>query len=105
MGCSSSKSAVVTLTDEDIAFLTRSTRYSEREIREWYHGFQQDCPDGRLTKPKFIDIYQMFFNGGSAHQFCEHVYRTFDSDQDGYVHSGLGHSSPNSYTHHVLSSF
>lgn len=86
MGCNNSKStATISLNDEDIAFLTRYTRYTEKEIRDWYVGFQQDCPDGRLTKKKFVDVYQMFFSGGQAHQFCEHVYRTFDADQDGYV--------------------
>ena len=83
MGCSSSKTTAVNLTDEDIAFLTRNTQYTEKEIRDWYKGFQRDCPDGKLTKPKFIEIYQMFFSGGSASRFCEHVFRTFDADQDG----------------------
>ncbi|RWS29058.1 neurocalcin-like protein [Leptotrombidium deliense] len=85
MGCSSSKSAMVTLSDEDLTFLTRNTRYSEKEIRDWYTGFQKDCPDGRLTKKKFMDIYSMFFPSGSPSDFCDHVYRTFDADGDGFI--------------------
>ncbi|XP_074600170.1 neuronal calcium sensor 2-like [Brevipalpus obovatus] len=86
MGCTSSKtSSAMDLSDEDIKFLTKSTRYSDQEIRDWYKGFQQDCPDGKLTKRKFMEIYSVFFDGGSPSEFCEHVYRTFDSDNDGYI--------------------
>ncbi|RWS10103.1 hypothetical protein B4U79_06630 [Dinothrombium tinctorium] len=85
MGCSTSKATVVSLSDEDLMFLTRNTRYSEQEVRDWYKGFQKDCPNGRLTKAKFLDIYSMFFPSGSPQEFCEHVYRTFDSDGDGHI--------------------
>jgi len=85
MGCTISKAPPVSLSDEDIAFLTKNTRYTEQEIRDWYKGFQQDCPDGRLTKKKFLEIYSIFFSSGSPQAFCEHVYRTFDADGDGHI--------------------
>ena len=31
------------LTDEDIHFLKKHTRYDEETIREWYAGFLQVC--------------------------------------------------------------
>merc|ERR1712218_408241 len=48
-------------------------------------GFKQDCPNGRLTPPKFVDMYKLFFPSGNAEQFCDHVFRTFDTDKNGYI--------------------
>ena len=84
MGCSNSRSAVK-LTDEDVQFLMKNTSYTEKEIRDWYKGFQVDCPDGKLSRDKFIDIYKNFFKGGNPEKFCEHVYRTFDEDGNGSI--------------------
>ena len=84
MGCSNSKSALK-LNDEDIEFLRKNTNYTEKEIRDWYKGFQVDCPDGKLSKEKFMEIYQGFFKGGNPEKFCENVYRTFDEDGNGWI--------------------
>ena len=99
MGCLSSKDR---LTKEDMEFLKTHTRYDEATIKEWYKGFkvsnflyvnmiikntllQQDCPNGRLTPAKFVDMYKMFFPSGNAEEFCDHVFRTFDMDKNGYI--------------------
>jgi len=84
MGCSNSKSSIK-LTDEDVEFLMKNTSYSEKEIRDWYKGFQVDCPDGKLQREKFIEIYKVFFKGGNPAKFCQHVYRTFDEDGNGWI--------------------
>src|SRR5690242_6759126 len=85
MGCSTSKTTALLLTDDDVDFLTKNTRFTGKEIRDWYTGFQRDCPDGKLTKKKFMEIYKMFFTSGSPEKFCEHVFRTFDADDDGFI--------------------
>ncbi|XP_037822780.1 neuronal calcium sensor 2-like, partial [Lucilia sericata] len=82
MGCLSSKDR---LTKEDMEFLKSHTRYDEATIKEWYKGFKQDCPNGRLTPAKFVDMYKMFFPSGNAEEFCDHVFRTFDMDKNGYI--------------------
>ena len=46
---------------------------------------QQDCPNGCLTPDKFVDMYKMFFPSGNAEEFCDHVFRTFDMDKNGYI--------------------
>ena len=46
MGCIKSKPG---LSQEDLEFLKSHTRYDENTIKEWYKGFKQDCPNGRLT--------------------------------------------------------
>ncbi|EDS44849.1 conserved hypothetical protein [Culex quinquefasciatus] len=48
-------------------------------------GFAQDCPNGKLTPAKFVDMYKMFFPSGNAEEFCDHVFRTFDMDKNGYI--------------------
>jgi Ca2+-binding EF-hand superfamily protein len=38
-----------------------------------------------LTREKFLQVYSSFFPQGNAERFCEHVFRTFDSDQSGKI--------------------
>lgn len=83
MGCTSSKNANVILSDEDVQFLTKNTRYTEKEIRDWYKSFVQECPSQKLTKDKFETIYKMFFQSGSPKSFCDSVFASFDTDKDG----------------------
>lgn len=54
-------------------------------IREWYAGFLQDCPNGKLTPGTFIEMYKMFFPSGDAEKFCQNVFRTFDADKSGTI--------------------
>ncbi|XP_053664154.1 neuronal calcium sensor 2 [Anopheles marshallii] len=82
MGCLGSKDR---LSKEDMDFLKSHTRYDESTIKEWYKGFKQDCPNGKLTPAKFVDMYKMFFPSGNAEEFCDHVFRTFDMDKNGYI--------------------
>ena len=85
-------------------------RYDETTITEWYKGFRQDCPDGKLNKDIFKRIYSKCFPAGewggditcpsmcwklisslvivllgNAEDFCSHVFRTFDSDNNGFI--------------------
>ena len=47
--------------------------------------FQRDCPNGQLTRAKFLEVYASFFPDGNAEKFCEHVFRTFDADNSGKI--------------------
>ena len=47
------------LSREDIEFLKRNTRYSEKEIREWFSGFIDVCPSGEIDRQSIADIYAM----------------------------------------------
>merc|ERR1711908_75734 len=82
MGNKSSKDR---LSKEEIDFLKTNTHYDEDTINEWYKGFKQDCPDGHLDSVSFMKIYSKCFPSGNAGEFCEHVFRTFDSDKNGYI--------------------
>ncbi len=73
-------------------------------------GFMADCPDGKLSPTSFmqvksiyffenlkkiynkamiktiiIQIYSKCFPNGNANEFCDHVFRTFDSDKNGFI--------------------
>ena len=48
-------------------------------------SLQRDCPNGQLTRKKFLEVYASFFPEGNAEKFCEHVFRTFDSDNSGKI--------------------
>ena len=95
MGCIKSKQG---LTQEDLEFLKAHTRYDENTIKEWYKGFKQDCPNGRLTPVKFVDMYKMFFPSGNAEQFCDQVFRIFNTVDTLYSESGKKFTISNFFT-------
>ena len=70
---------------QDLEYLKAHTQYDENTIVEWYKGFKRDCPSGRLTPGRFVDLYQTFFPRSDAKQFCDHVFRTFDTNKDGFI--------------------
>ena len=49
----------------------------------WF--FQRDCPEGLLSKNKFLEVYTTFFPTGNPDKFCEHVFRSFDEDNSGKI--------------------
>jgi Ca2+-binding EF-hand superfamily protein len=73
------------LSKQDLDFLKTNTHYDENTINEWYRGFKTDCPDGKLTPTSFMNIYSKCFPTGNANDFCDHVFRTFDSDKNGSI--------------------
>ena len=79
------KNSVGRLSKQDVDFLRVNTRYDETTIQEWYKGFMSDCPDGKLTPTSFMNIYSKCFPSGNANEFCDHVFRTFDSDKNGFI--------------------
>ena len=95
MGCVSSKQDCVSiqsciecnqdLESEDLEVLKYHTRYDDNTIKEMHQRFTEDCPNGRLTPEKFIDLCKTFYWIGYAEQYCNHFFRTFDTDQNGFI--------------------
>ena len=73
------------LNEEDLEFLKAHTQYDFVTIESWYKSFKKDCPDGRLTPEMYIKTHKQFFPTGNAEQFSEHIFRTFDTDKNGYL--------------------
>ena len=67
---------------EELKELVNRTHFDEKELRRWYKGFAKDCPDGRLNKEQFVELYSSFYDNGNANKFAEHVFRTFDVNND-----------------------
>lgn len=77
MGRSQSK-----LKPEILEELLEITEFSEEEIIEWHRGFAKECPNNYLTIKEFKKVYERFFPQGDPAIFAEHVFRTFDLNQD-----------------------
>jgi len=73
------------LSKEDLEFLKAKTNFDEQTICDYYKGFVSDCPSGKLSPNEFCQIYSKCFPGGKAREFCDHVFRTFDTDKNGFV--------------------
>ncbi|CAF0784421.1 unnamed protein product [Rotaria sordida] len=73
------------LDENDMVFLMNETGFTREQILSWHSDFLHDCPDGKLSKSKFIDIYKQFYKKGQVAKFCEHAFRIFDKDRSGSI--------------------
>lgn len=63
--------------------LKLNTKFSETEIVQWYENFKRQCPTGRISKEEFQGIYNKFFPDSDAQTYSQHVFRSFDTNDDG----------------------
>ncbi|XP_054461605.1 recoverin-like [Anoplopoma fimbria] len=63
--------------------LKLNTKFSETEIVTWYENFKKQCPTGRISKEEFQSIYSKFFPESDAQTYSQHVFRSFDTNDDG----------------------
>lgn len=63
--------------------LKLNTKFSETEIVQWYENFKRQCPTGRISKEEFQAIYSRFFPDSDAQTYAQHVFRSFDTNDDG----------------------
>ncbi|XP_034456888.1 visinin-like [Hippoglossus hippoglossus] len=76
-----SKSGAVS--KEILEDLKLNTKFSETEIAQWYENFKRQCPTGRISKEEFQNIYSKFFPDSDANTYAQHVFRSFDTNDDG----------------------
>ncbi|XP_062840073.1 recoverin [Anolis carolinensis] len=71
------------LSKEILEDLKLNTKYSEDELCKWYESFQKQCPDGRISRSEFEKIYANFFPNSDPKVYARHVFRSFDTNDDG----------------------
>lgn len=47
-------------------------------------------------------MYKMFFPSGNAVEFCDHVFRTFDMDKNGYIDFKVTPTVYNMYNNDII---
>ncbi|KAM9385637.1 recoverin-like [Pholidichthys leucotaenia] len=76
-----SKSGAVS--KEILEDLKLNTKFTETEIVQWYENFKKQCPTGLITKDEFQNIYSKFFPESDSNTYAQHVFRSFDENDDG----------------------
>ncbi|XP_039366464.1 visinin-like [Mauremys mutica] len=71
------------LSKEILEDLKLNTKYTEDELCKWYESFQKQCPDGRISRAEFEKIYGNFFPNSDPKVYARHVFRSFDTNDDG----------------------
>ncbi|XP_026084388.1 visinin-like [Carassius auratus] len=71
------------MSKEILEDLKLSTKFSENELSQWYENFKKQCPSGRITPEEFKRIYERFFPDSDATSYAQHVFRSFDTNDDG----------------------
>uniref|UniRef100_UPI00358E40F1 recoverin-like isoform X2 n=1 Tax=Myxine glutinosa TaxID=7769 RepID=UPI00358E40F1 len=72
-----------TLSKELLEDIKLNTSFTEDELTKWYQTFIKQCPNGRISRGKFENIYSDFFPEADAKMYAQHVFRSFDKNGDG----------------------
>jgi Ca2+-binding EF-hand superfamily protein len=73
------------LTDNDIELIINNTSFDREQILDWYDGFINECPSGRMRKKNFRNFYMQLNPKGNSEKFCKYAFRLFDEDNGGYI--------------------
>ncbi|CAG7681497.1 unnamed protein product [Allacma fusca] len=70
---------------EELDKLTKTTKFSRKEIQLIYRGFKQECPTGLVDEDAFKDIFAQFFPQGDATQYAHYVFNTIKQNSSGQI--------------------
>jgi|ERR1712025_2536 len=82
MGATASQDSV---SREDLDFIRRNTSYDKETVKTIYKAFKTETPAGLLNPAQFKKMYSECFYTGDPQELCDHVFRTFDIDKNGYI--------------------
>ncbi|XP_023419304.1 recoverin [Cavia porcellus] len=71
------------LSKEILEELQGNTKFTEEELATWYQSFLKECPNGRISRQQFESIYSKFFPDSDPKAYAQHVFRSFDANNDG----------------------
>ncbi|XP_006863486.1 PREDICTED: recoverin [Chrysochloris asiatica] len=63
--------------------LQLTTKFTEDELCAWYQSFLHGYPSGRITRQEFESVYSKFFPDADPKTYAQHVFRSFDTNNDG----------------------
>lgn len=66
------------LSQEEVTVLRQETKFSTRELHQWYKGFKRDVNNGELSKDEFIKIHRQFYPFGDATEFATYAFEAMD---------------------------
>lgn len=70
---------------EELGKLTKSTKFTKKEIQLIYRGFKQECPTGMVDEESFKHIFSQFFPQGDATQYAHYVFNTIKHSQSNKI--------------------
>ncbi|XP_042232970.1 neuronal calcium sensor 1-like isoform X1 [Homarus americanus] len=70
---------------EELDKLTKTTKFTKKEIQLIYRGFKQECPTGLVDEEGFKGIFTQFFPQGDATQYAHYVFNTFKHNNHGQI--------------------
>ena len=73
------------LSNEEISSLRQETKFSTRELHQWYKGFKRDVNNGELTKEEFIKIHKQFYPFGDPTEYATYAFEAFDLSNRGRI--------------------
>ena len=83
MGSSNGKPV---LRPEDVTALSKSSGLDEAQVKQAFDNFVTEHPDGRMKPKDFREMMEKALPGkGDAKKMEEHVFRIYDSNDDGYI--------------------
>ena len=69
----------------DLNELSRTTTFSQQEIKAYYKEFKKNSKTGTMILSDFKQLYSNFFPDGDSSEFAEHTFRVFDENGDGVL--------------------
>ena len=80
-----SKNGKPVLRDEDIAALSQSSGMPPQEVKDAFNAFVAEHPNGKMKPKDFREIMSSALPKKDAAKVEKHVFRIYDSNNDGYV--------------------
>ena len=80
-----SKNGKPVLRDEDVAALSQSSGMPEAEVKDAFNAFIAEHPNRKMKPKDFREIMSSALPKKDASKMEKHVFRIYDSNNDGYV--------------------
>lgn len=71
------------LTPKELNQLSEDTGLSKLSIQDWYKRFLHECPNGSLSKERYLQLYRSYYpRAKNSDNYAQMFFTTFDEDRD-----------------------